>query len=206
MDFTDVPLERAIPAGVVAYLVGYFSAYLAVAPRADALLRGVTVDIGYGGGVEPLFELLEPAPETWKVVGWFFHAAQHSKLVNPQLQTGRAVKVDLVAASGGAYQALYLVAPVALFVAGYVVARTATTYGVRGEDYAGAAVALGYLPCAAAGGLLYTVGHPAVGPDLLSTVFLVGVAYPVAFGWLGGFVARMRTRSTRSPDPTPTGE
>lgn len=206
MEFTDVPLRRSIPAGVLAYLVGYLVTFLVVASRAEELLRSITVELQYGGGVEPFFELVEPTPETWKVVGWFFHAAQWSKVVNPQLRTGRTVKLDLVARVGGEYQLLYLVAPVLLFVAGYLVARTGTTYGVRGDEYAGASIVLGYLPCAVAGGLVFTVSHPAVGPDLLSTFFIVGAAYPVVFGWLGGRVARARERTSQSPEPTPARE
>lgn len=200
MDFTDVPLRRAIPAGVLAYVVGYLVTFTAVASRSEELLRSVTVELGYGGGVEPFFELVSPTPETWKVVGWFFHAAQWSNVVNPQLASGETVRLNLVAQVGGEYRALYLVAPVVLLATGYLVASTGKTYGVRGEEYAGAAIALGYLPCAVAGGLLYTVGRPAVGPDLLTTFLLVGALYPVVFGWLGGRVARARERTTRSPE------
>lgn len=206
MDFTDVPLGRAIPAGVLAYAAGYLVTFFAVASRAEALLREVTVELGYGGGVRTFFELVSPAPESWKVVGWFFHAAQWSKVVNPQLASGRTLRLDLVAQVGGEYRALYLVAPAALLAAGYLVASTGTTYGVRGEEYAGAAIALGYLPCAVAGGLLYTVGRPTVGPDLLSSMFLVGAAYPVVFGWLGGRVARAREQPTRPPESPPARE
>ena len=207
MGFTDVPLRRSIPAGVLAYAAGYLATYLAVASRSEALLREVTVELQYGGGgVESLLELVSPTPESWKVAGWFFHAAQWSKVVSPQLPTGGAVRLDLVARIGGEYLALYLVAPVALALAGYAVARTGRTPGIRGEDYAGAAVAFGYFPCAVAGGLLYTVGRPAVAPDLFTTFAVVGIAYPVLFGWLGGRAARARARPSRSAEPTPMRE
>jgi len=174
MNFTEVPLRRSIPAGAFAYVVGYLATYLAVGPRAETLFRETTVELQYGGGAQPLYELVAPAPETWKAVGWFFHASQWSKLVNPQV-SGGTVRVDLLASAGGQYQALYLVAPVVLIVAGYLAARTGPTFGIRGEDYAGASVVFGYLPCAVPGGLLFTVGQPAVGPDLLATVFVAGV-------------------------------
>jgi len=206
MDFTDVPLRRAVPAGVVAYLVGYSVTYLAVASRAEALLREVDIEIPYGGGVQSFYALVEPAPETWKAVGWFFHSAQFSSVVNPQLSTGQTITVGLVSRVGGELLALYLVAPVVLIAVGYAVAQTGRTYGVRGEDYAGAAIVFGYLPLAAVGGLLYTVGRPAVGPSLLTSIFLVGVAYPVVFGWVGGRVARLRESAADSATPTPTRE
>ena len=206
MDFTDVPLRRSIPAGVLAYAVGYLVTYLAVASRAGTLLREITVELQYGGGVESFSELVAPTPEPWKVAGWFFHAAQWSKVVDPQLPTGGGVRLDLVARVGGEYRVLYLVAPVALVVAGYAAARTGKTFGVRGEDYAGAAIAVGYLPCAVAGGLLYTVGRPVVGPDLFTTFVVVGIAYPVFFGWLGGRAARVRERATQSSEATPMRE
>lgn len=188
---TNVHLRRSIPAGVLAYAVGYLATYVAVASRVESLLRGITVELRYGGGYEPLVALIEPTPEPWKAVGWFFHAAHHSELVVPRLATRNVLNIDLVARVGGPYRALYVVPPVALVVAGYVVARYGTTTGPRGEDYAGASVVFGYLPCAVAGGLLYTVGRPSVGPDLFSTFFVVGGVYPLVFGWLGGRAARM---------------
>jgi hypothetical protein len=202
MGFTDVPLRRSIPAGALAYVVGYLATYLAIGSQTDSLLRETTVTLPYGGGTRPLLETVSPAPETWKAVGWFFHSAQRSKLVNPQA-SGVTAQLDLVTSAGGQYQALYLVAPVALLVAGYLAARTGPTFGVRGEDYAGASIVLGYLPCAVAGGLLFTVGQPAVGPNLFSTVFIAGGGYPVLFGWLGGWVARIRgdaAETAKSPE------
>lgn len=115
-------------------------------------------------------------------------------MVVPGLMSADTLTIDLVARFGGPYQALYLVPPVVLVVTGYVVARYGETVGVRGEDYAGASIVLGYLPCAVAGGLLYTVGHPAVGPQLLSTFFVAGGVYPVFFGWFGGRTARIWTQ------------
>lgn len=205
MNFTDVPLRRSIPAGVLAYVVGYLATYLAVGPRVESLLREITVSLQYGGGTQSLYELVSPAPETWKAVGWFFHSSQWSKLVNPQLSSGETIRVDLVASAGGQYQALYLLAPALLLVAGYLAARTGTTFGVRGEDYAGASVVFGWLPCAVAGGLLFTVGQPAVGPDLFSTVFIAGVGYPVVFGWLGGWIARMRGGAAEASETAESG-
>ncbi|PSQ49013.1 hypothetical protein BRD15_04365 [Halobacteriales archaeon SW_6_65_15] len=59
-----------------------------------------------------------------------------------------------------------------------------------------------------AGALAYVVGYLAtylaVGPDLFSTVFVAGVGYPFVFGWLGGWIARMRgnaAETTESPEP-----
>jgi len=154
---TSVHLRRSIPAGVCAYLVGYLTTYAIVAFQTETLLQEITIHLQYGGGSEPLGELLTPTPETWKAVGWFFHAAHHSKLVVPGIASSDTLHLALVTRVGGLYQVLYFVPPVVLVAAGYIVARYGETGTVRGEDYAGASIVLGYFPSAVAGGLLYTV-------------------------------------------------
>ena len=60
---------------------------------------------------------------------------------------------------------------------------------------AGATVAVGYFPLAAIGVLLFEtrvgVGDAAFtqSPELSSTLLLVGLAYPLCFGGLGGLLA-----------------
>lgn len=199
---TNVHLRRSIPAGACAYLVGYFATYVTEVFQPETLLQRVIIHIPYGGGYVPLLELVNPKPPTWKAVGWFFHAAHHSKLVIPGLLSRDTLNIALVTRLGGPYQALYLIPPLVLVGTGYIVACYGETYGFRGEDYAGASIVFGYLPCAVAGGLLYTVGHPVVGPELLSTFFIAGGVYPILFGWLGGRTARMWGQITQRVQPS----
>jgi len=199
---TSVHLRRSLPAGACAYLVGYLATYATVGVQTETLLQRISIHLQYGGGYEPLSELLAPTPETWKAVGWFFHAAHHSKLVVPGVQSSDTLHIALVTRVGGLYQVLYLVPPLVLVATGYVVAHYGETVASRGEDYAGASIVFGYFPFSVAGGLLYTSGHPAVGPDLLSTFFITGIGYPILFGWLGGRAARIWGEMTQPVEPS----
>ena len=106
--------------------------------------------------------------------------------------------VDLVAALGGPALALYPVPPLLLVGAGYL----AMEWGDVGSStpwVGGASVVAGYLPTMLLGSVVLTarVGRVAASPDGLTTVF-AGLAYPVAFGALGGTLA-VRHRSEGEP-------
>jgi hypothetical protein len=82
--------------------------------------------------------------------------------------------------------AVYYAIPVAVLTGGgWAVARRAPA-GAR-RVVAGASVVAGYLPAVAVGALAVTT--PEGGPELVPAVLLAGVAYPVAFGTVGGLLA-----------------
>lgn len=202
MAFSHVPLRRSVPAGVVAYLAGYVAAFALVGSRTATLLGSVHVDGPYGE-TEPLPALVDPVIPTWKFVGWVVHSAHGAKLVAPFPDYGATLTLNVVARVGGEYRLLYLVPPAVLAVAGYLVARTSRTYGARGEQFAGASVALGYLPCCVAGALLFSVGRPTIAPALSTSILYAGIGYPVVFGWLGGLAARRHAE--RDPETASLG-
>lgn len=194
MAFSHISLRRTIPAGVLAYLAQYAVAFALLGSRTGTALQSIQIEAAYGDP-EAFTTFLDGTIPAWKAVGWFLHSAHNAKLIAPLPDLGQTLTLNLVARTGGQYQLLYLLPPIVLLVAGFVVARTATTYGARGEQYTGASVALGYLPCCVAGGLLFSVGTPTISPSLVTSILYAGVGYPVVFGYLGGLAARWTAES-----------
>lgn len=89
---------------------------------------------------------------------------------------------NFVASEGGSLALLYLLPPLALLAG-----ADAPTPGAG----SGALVAVGYLPLALLGAVLFrfSVGDGAVAPDPVTAVLLAGLVYPLVFGGVGGAVA-----------------
>jgi hypothetical protein len=116
----------------------------------------------------------------------------------------RLTNRNLLATVGGPTLALYLVVPALLLAAGYVVARTANTYGANGRRNAGASIVVGYFPTFLLGAFGLTASaanaQTVASPAGLPAVFL-GLAYPVVFGAIGGKLADWQDESeSASPD------
>ncbi|GAA5058401.1 hypothetical protein ACFFQF_07045 [Haladaptatus pallidirubidus] len=202
MAFTNVPLRRAIPASVSAFLVQYAVVFALFGSRVSSLLRSKTIEPGFGIGSKSLWPLIEPSPAPWKTVGWMLHSAHGTDLIVRLPTYGMSSEIDLVALAGGWVRVLYLLPAVVLFATGYLVAQTSRTYGAHGEDYAGASIVLGYALCYFVSGLVFAVNGDGVGaePNMFTGLFLGGLFYPVVFGWLGGRVARLRSKQrTKTP-------
>ena len=143
---------------------------------------------------------------TWKAVGWVFYAAQfvntqttisaggqsQTQSINPI--TDATATADITSTIPGF---VYHLAPVVvLVVAGYLVAqRIRETSTTETAAAAGATVVVGYLVLGVVGRFLFTVsqssqiGSASVGPELLMSVVLLGIVYPVVFGGIGGVLA-----------------
>lgn len=166
--------------GALAFLLGYAAIWVV------ASLTLTTIPITFGG-------LGDPVPN-WKVIGWVFYRAHNAMIA------GLGFSVTGVVFSGPAARsyagtlidspAVFVVPPILLTLAGYA----ATRMSASPESYArrGASIVRGYLPLAVAGMLLtISTEHLClfVYPEPVSSVALVGLAYPLAFGALGGVVA-----------------
>jgi len=177
-----LPLRQGGVVGAVAYLVNYVVTFgfLTVELDGDSLGTGI---------------------ETHEYAGWLLYNA-HS--------------VDLDGVGGGSFNwleqmyagtadmtipklAYYLLPVVVLAGAGYYLAQNTSvgdgfqtaTDGAK----AGATVAVGYAVLAVAGAMtVFSIssgsGTGSVSPSLTTTVVLMGVAYPVVLGGLGGYLAR----------------
>jgi hypothetical protein len=97
---------------------------------------------------------------------------------------------------------LYHLIPIfALVIGGYLAVRSLQAGSVQEAAIRGASVTAAYLPLSVLGMLLFTESETESGidltlqPELLTTVFLMGLIWPLAVGALGG-VVRFQTNDT----------
>ena len=176
-----IPIAAGTVAGIVGWVVGYAITYVVALEALRAELRASGLEV-----------LLETATD-WQLAGWLFFDAHGVTLDAPTLALGGTLEGQgFLAAIGGSFVALYGLPVVTLVLAGGVVTwRHRKTYR-RPTDagIAGATTVVGYLPCVVAGLVAFTVdaGEIVLRPDLLVGVVLAGLAYPIAFGALGGML------------------
>lgn len=152
-----------IAAGLGVWIVGYLVAFiLALIESAGSF---GTVDLG--------------AATTWKVVGWVLHGAHFVGV------SAGGESVNVVTETGGIYLVMLGVVPLLLILVGVMLGSDG--YGPLG----GASVAAGYLPMAVLGSFLFEIPFFTVSlsPSLLLSTLLMGIAYPVVFGGLGGLLS-----------------
>jgi hypothetical protein len=194
--------------GIAAYLVGFGANYLLVSSRLSSFLSRATVTV-----TDSTYTVAELAATsgvpTWKVAGLSFYNAHFveavfSGFIGVFQQSGW--ESNLVRSAGGVFQLLFALTPLLLVGAGMAITRSATestklrfAFGTGSGRYFfnGAVIsALGYLPLAVVGGLLFSVsldGNVVVRVNLLKSVLLGGLGYPFIFGGLGGYL-RSRLR------------
>lgn len=215
MAFTFLPLRRSVPLGAAAYVVGYLVTVAATMGRVGAVLSvkiaPYSDPTAYGDpelAGQPLGELLGAVPSPWVVGGWLFYNAQFvpTSLPAPGGYGGGPAALTnrhLLIAVDGALLALYLLPAVLLVAAGFLVVHAGSTRGVRGDLYAGASVAVGYLPLLVVGAFVLTApaGQFTASPDGLQTIW-VGLVYPAVLGGLGGKLAARRRAAGEHTDGT----
>jgi hypothetical protein len=171
-------LARGAIAGVGAWLLGYLVAYLWKSQAVSEALRGVGFVSELLGG--------EAIP-AWKGVSWLFFNAHFVATRFPTI-TGGTQRTNFVTGEGGSTAMLAL--PVAVLLGVGFVAAYGRPGGALERAKAGATVALGYLPLSVGAALVAThaIGDTdaAIAPDLVTAVLLAGLAYPLAFGAVGG--------------------
>lgn len=175
-----VPWLPAAALGIAAFAVEYVVVYLWQAARVQRQHQLFDALVKLLGG--------QPPP-TWLRVGWLFYGAHFVSVDRPALGSGRA-SVDLVS-QWNAPLLVYLVPPVVLVAAGYLLARYVGLTDPVDGALAGTVVSLGYaLPawfCVFA--FRVTAGGRWAGPAVVPGLVLAGVVYPVVFGGVGGALA-----------------
>lgn len=178
-----VPVGAGAVAGSLAWLLGYLVTYVA------------TIDRVREGWSTQFLQLLVDETVDWKAVGWLFFNAHDVAVRIPRFFIWPASSLNLVAADDGSFGYLYLLPPLALTLSGALVAR----YGRNGRrrlldaGIAGATVAVGYVCWCVVGLLAFVVAVEGerIGVDPVPAVLLAGLAYPLAFGALGGVLGEL---------------
>lgn len=177
-----LPSDYGLLSGVTAYLLGFGVVYAAMAREVESALAAVNAVVALLG---------QATIPTWKAVGWLFYNAH---LVPVEIPTaGGTVSRDLIA-SQNAPVALYLLPPLMLVGAGFIVARMADDLpDVKAGARSGATIVVGYLLVAIAGAFVLSASAfgATVGPDLLGAAAVAGLVYPLVFGSIGGAIAAL---------------
>jgi len=181
--FDDAVSTRATVLGALAALAGYATTYLL---RRCAIEAAVAAPAGR-------FTAREAGPAGWQVAGWLWVGAHRVPLraAKGTMVDGYDLPVAPTATDPWAWY-LFAVPPVLLAIAGALAAEDAET--PEAATRRGAGVTAGYLLAAACslyafrwtGAFQYDGMHRVVAPETLPTLLVLGVAFPVAFGALGG--------------------
>jgi hypothetical protein len=134
--------------------------------------------------------------EDWQLQAWFSLGAHHvpvQSTVSGEAGSAVAESTNPIAASSPRFNFLYLVPPVSLFVGGVLLAdRRGGEHSPGYSMVNGATIFVGYVIAALAVGIFSAWSSSAlgvsgrVGPGILRTFVLAGLAYPMGFGALGG--------------------
>lgn len=182
-----LPERRTVATGTVvgaaALAAGYLVTYTWKAAEAADALRGINLFASVFGG--------EAIP-VWKAVAWLYFNAHFVPTAVPV--PGGPEHVNFVRRSDDtALVLLFVVVPVLLVVAGFLVARSADGWSPTEAAADGATVVTGYLPLVVAVAVLsrhaFGGSGAEIGAELVMAVALAGVAYPVIFGVIGGLAA-----------------
>jgi hypothetical protein len=166
-------------AGLAAYVVGYLVTYVWQSGAVQDALAGYNFVVDLLGGATI------PA---WKGVGWLFYNAHAVAFTAPALGGGRTSRNFI--AAGDAPALLYLLPPLLLLAAGFVLARVVDASDPQDGAIAGARVTAGYLALAVLGLVAFRHGSDATIHVAYATgVLLAGVVYPLVFGAAGGALA-----------------
>lgn len=190
----DLPLVEGAVAGAGAYVVGYLLTYVALFVDLEGSSDGMGeiglegagilfynaqfVRADLGGGVTRNF--------LWELARnlGLPRALDDPALVDPGSLTLPTITYTVLVAA-------------VLVAAGFAVARLASRSGATatGGMEAGMTVVAGYLPLALLGSVLFGLGllewaaEPGAAPDVLGTILLAGLTFPLVFGAVGGHLA-----------------
>lgn len=179
-DDTVREFSIGLVAGLAAWIVGYVIVYLWRAGSIDDDLRDAVL-------------AFPDEDVTVDGVGWLFYNAHYVFTEHSRQMAAGTFSVNVITENGGSLYALYVLPPALLILAGAtVVVLVDATDTPLDSVRAGGMVVAGYLPLSAIGTTVFTVrlGPELIRPDPVFSILLAGLVYPIAFGILGGLLAR----------------
>jgi len=211
----EYTLVRSFVLGAAAYLSGYLVTLAWLGNRITPIADDVTADITYNSAettiaTEPsLSSIIEQfggiSSNMW--AGWLFSNAHFVPLSLGISGKGTSASIPniLFEAEESSLLILFLIPPITLILSGWVSGRLSrpTIRGVlpAGVNH-GMLVVTGYLPLTIAGALIFSISRPweysGVSPDLLMSVVVMGLIYPLVFGGIGGWLS---TKFTSPQEP-----
>jgi hypothetical protein len=174
----DLPLVRGAVAGAAAYVLGLVLTFLLLTIDSE-------VDVGEVGRGET---------STLDVVGWFFYNA-HFVDIDVKLQGFLGQSRNFISDTPLQLpEVVYHAVPIVLLITVGFLFVSALDLGnpsVTEVGIAGTTVAVGYLPLAVVGTFLFEAsnGVASFAPPLLMSTLLLGLAFPVCFGAIGGLLS-----------------
>lgn len=177
----DVAVGVGFTTGIGAYLLGYVITYLLLVIEAPGSLDDyLTPDTNH---------LYEP-------VGWVFHGAHAVNVtvsnLNGTENVNYLLNLDYVYGLTIPPAVFFAVPIVVLVATGYVtVRRVQIPIRLRSGVIAGASIVFGYFVMAVLGAYFYEflVAGQGSKPDVVMSALVVGIAYPVVAGAIGGALA-----------------
>lgn len=178
IDADSLPLVPGALAGVASWVLGYLLTYLLVSSD----LRE--------SGLNQFAQAFGDGDATYELVGWVFFNSHFADTVIDAGFFGTST-ANFVGGEDGFTALLYVIPPALLIAAGLAIARYRGATDVNDGAITGALVVPGYLVLSIIGTFLFRVeaGGASGQPDLLPTILLAGIVFPVVFGAIGGAIA-----------------
>lgn len=178
IDADSLPLVPGALAGVASWVLGYLLTYLLVSSD----LRE--------SGLNQFAQAFGDGDATYELVGWVFFNSHFADTVIDAGFFGTST-ANFVGGEDGFTALLYVIPPALLIAAGLAIARYRGATDVNDGAITGALVVPGYLVLSIVGTFLFRVeaGGASGQPDLLPTILLAGIVFPVVFGAIGGAIA-----------------
>ncbi|MFC7194199.1 hypothetical protein ACFQL4_05215 [Halosimplex aquaticum] len=192
-------IARGVVTGALTFLIGWGLTVGRSFARAgrDDQWRAYLVQAGPGGEASVAFD-----PGAFRMGTWQFHRRHGGgvefKYVESVTDGIDALSLPSLMSGPSGFDLLFVPVAVLLAVAGAVVACRAAKQDLRSAVVQGATVALGYLPLSLVTALVVTETttgsiRAVVGVDFVDAFLLTGLAFPVAFGAIGGVIAQRIT-------------
>ncbi len=174
-----VPYVSGSIAGAGAFLSGFLLTLIIKLGEASSELSGA-----------PFYD----EPEIYQGIGWIFYAMHYVQISISASGPGGSISESIGAANVN--DTYLFIVPIGLLVlAGYLIAKRTDAKNVKKGAIAGVSITIGYFLFAVLASFIVAWNGNVSGadvtvrPNLIQTVLIAGIAYPVILGGIGGAIA-----------------